>query len=450
MRRRRSCGSSWGRWDMPDSAIEWSWVSLAELIQDDRPICYGVLKPGEFDDRGVPLIRIVDIERNELDQAKLFKITRVLDQEFARSRVVPGDLLISIQGTIGRLALVPDGCKNANISRTLARLAFKQEADGPFFRHWFLSSSGAKATDEATVGTTRSSLNLSVLRQVQVPNPPALEKQKIAQILDTLDTQIRQTEALIAKLERIKQGLLTDLLTRGLDENGQLRPTPDQAPQLYKDSPLGLIPKNWSVAELGNVAELRGGFGFPEALQGAAVGDLPFYKVSDMSLAGNDRWMNQSNNYVSEELARRMGWRPMCRGSVVFAKVGAALLLNRRRILTCDSLVDNNMMAAVSGSELDDVFLYWWMLTVDFGLVVQPGALPSVNQSQLGAIGIRLPQISEQLMIARRLDELENLISSERNELNSLGALKSGLMDDLLTGRVRVTPLLDTAEQAAG
>src|SRR5690606_28997388 len=87
---------------------------------------------------------------------------------------------------------------------------------------------------------------------IEVPDDLA-EQRAIAQILDTLDTAIRETEALIGKLKAVKQGLLHDLLTRGIDANGELRPPQSEAPQLYKESPLGWIPRGWEVVEVGEV-----------------------------------------------------------------------------------------------------------------------------------------------------------------------------------------------------
>ena len=85
---------------------------------------------------------------------------------------------------------------------------------------------------------------------LEVPLPPVTEQRIAAQILDTLDTTIRQTEAIIEKLKQVKQGLLHDLLTRGIDANGELRPPQSQAPHLYKDSPLGWIPREWAAASI--------------------------------------------------------------------------------------------------------------------------------------------------------------------------------------------------------
>jgi type I restriction enzyme S subunit len=86
------------------------------------------------------------------------------------------------------------------------------------------------------------------LEAVPIDLPPINEQQQISKILDTLDTAICETESLIDKLKAIKQGLLHDLLTRGIEANGQLRPPQSEAPQLYKKSPLGWIPIEWEAS----------------------------------------------------------------------------------------------------------------------------------------------------------------------------------------------------------
>jgi type I restriction enzyme, S subunit len=88
-----------------------------------------------------------------------------------------------------------------------------------------------------------------------VPDVSEQEQQAISLSLDTLDTTIRQTEAIIEKLKQVKQGLLHDLLTRGIDANGELRPPQSQAPHLYKDSPLGWMPKEWRCETVGRVIQ---------------------------------------------------------------------------------------------------------------------------------------------------------------------------------------------------
>jgi type I restriction enzyme S subunit len=189
----------------------------------------------------------------------------------------------------------------------------------------------------------------------------------------------------------------------------------------------------WKCQLLGDIAALVGGNGFPEKFQGDSHGDIPFFKVSDMSLAGNERFLARANNYVSRELTASQGWSLVPPGGVAFAKVGAALLLNRRRITTTDSLVDNNMMAAVPGIEIHSTWLYWWLQTVDFGVFVQPGALPSVNQEHLRSLRVFLPSYSEQSRIAAVLDTVDEAIAKTEAVIAKLKQVRAGLLHDLLT-----------------
>ena len=184
---------------------------------------------------------------------------------------------------------------------------------------------------------------------------------------------------------------------------------------------------------LGTICQLSGGYGFPDSLQGSIEGELPFIKVSDMSLSRNKRDIVNANNYVSIRIADSMGWKPFPAGAVVFAKVGAALKLNRRRILIRPTLIDNNMMVAIPYSGLDSAFLYHFLCAIDFGDFVQDGALPSVNQEQIGSI--KIPDINkdEQHRIAEILDTIDDAIQKTEALISKLKAMKQGLLHDLLT-----------------
>jgi type I restriction enzyme S subunit len=184
---------------------------------------------------------------------------------------------------------------------------------------------------------------------------------------------------------------------------------------------------------LGTICQLSGGYGFPDSLQGSIEGELPFIKVSDMSLSGNERDIVNANNYVSMRIADLMGWKPFPAGAVVFAKVGAALKLNRRRILVKPTLIDNNMMAAIPQGGFNLAFLYHFLCAIDFGDFVQDGALPSVNQEQIGSIKIPDMNKGEQRRIAEILDTIDEAIQKTEALISKLKAMKRGLLHDLLT-----------------
>ena len=114
----------------------------------------------------------------------------------------------------------------------------------------------AQAVRDA-IGSSYPALNDSDVKRLQIFLPSYGEQQKISQILDTLDTAIHETEAIIAKLKAVKQGLLHDLLTRGIAANGELRPPQAEAPHLYQQSPLGWIPKDWDFSTVGEQFEIQ-------------------------------------------------------------------------------------------------------------------------------------------------------------------------------------------------
>ena len=104
-------------------------------------------------------------------------------------------------------------------------------------------------------GSAQPQVTITDLAKVVIDCPPLPEQRKIARILTTVDRLIEQTERLIAKSQAIKQGMMHDLFTRGVDSTGHLRPTPTEAPDLYKPSELGFIPKEWEVRELRGTPE---------------------------------------------------------------------------------------------------------------------------------------------------------------------------------------------------
>jgi len=168
--------------------------------------------------------------------------------EIAKSQVLAGDLLFTPSSEtpddVGHSAVVVEALPDTLHSYHTVRLRIAaSEAIDLRFRGRFANSSLVlKHFEKCATGSTRYTLSLADFRSAPVRIPPIAEQAKIAQILDTLDTTIRQTEAIIAKLKQVKQGLLHDLLTRGIDANGELRPPQSEAPHLYRASPLGLIP----------------------------------------------------------------------------------------------------------------------------------------------------------------------------------------------------------------
>ena len=174
----------------------------------------------------------------------------------------------------------------------------------------------------------------------------------------------------------------------------------------------------WEQRRLGELGSARSGVGFPNAEQGGGEG-IPFYKVSDMNLEGNELQLRQANNYVTDEQIERKRWKPINEvPAMFFAKVGAAVLLNRKRLVDEPFLLDNNTMAYSFDRQLWDVAFGRILFDgLDLTSLVQVGALPSYNASDVESMEVTIPlRIEEQSRIGLFFQKLDSLITLHQRE----------------------------------
>jgi type I restriction enzyme S subunit len=269
---------------------------------------------------------------------------------------------------------------------------------------------------------------------------------RIAAILDMVDEAIRQTEAVIEKLKRIKQGLLHDLLTRGIDKDGKLRPTPKQAPHLYKDSPLGKIPKDWEIRRVKEYAEVRGGkrlpFGHsyspqPTSYQYLRVVDFFEREIAFSALLNLERkTYNALRRYeirpgdIFISIAGSLGFsgvfRPIPGTSVILTENAARICLHVKNLLP------DYLVYQLNGLQVQK------QINKEKGV---GGGVPKLALFRIESLQIAVPPVAEQEGIISRTNLIENHIRSEKYAREKLASLKQGLMEDLLSGRVRVNAL---------
>ena len=170
-------------------------------------------------------------------------------------------------------------------------------------------------------------------------------------------------------------------------------------------------PYSWEQRKLGQLGACKTGVGFPENEQGGEVG-VPFYKVSDMNKEGNERVLASSNNYVTNYQIVKHNWEPINAPAIFFAKVGAAVLLNRKRLVFTDFLLDNNTMAYVIDCDKWDInFVFGTFEKLDLPSLIQVGALPSYNGSQVEDMNVFIPKKEEQEHIGQLLCNVDSLIA---------------------------------------
>ncbi|HPY29800.1 MAG TPA: restriction endonuclease subunit S [Verrucomicrobiota bacterium] len=272
--------------------------------------------------------------------------------------------------------------------------------------------------------------------------PPEHEQAAMVRFLDYAERRIRRyvraQQQLIKLLEEQKQAIIHRAVTRGLAPNVRLKPS--GVPWL------GDVPEHWGVIPLKRIAYFKSGAGFPIAEQGTQGGEIPFLKVSDMNRTGNETWIETADSTVSKETAQRLRAYVLPANSVIFPKVGGALLTNKRRLLRVPSCVDNNVMGCVvHGADLQYAFIL--LQRIDLGRLAKPGPVPAIGESEVGEIKVAVPPLEEQSAIVafleRECSQLVDAIDHGGREITLLREYRTRLIADVVTGK------LDVREAAA-
>lgn len=313
----------------------------------------------------------------------------------------------------------------------------------------FQSELVGRAAEGSAVGTKMPRTSWRDLKGLRVFTPSLPEQRLVAHILDTLDTQIQKTEALIAKLEKVKEGLLHDLLTRGIDENGHLRPSPEQAPELYKESPLGLIPREWEVNKIKDIStKVTNGF------VGVATPHYTESQSGAIYLYGNNIRKNRidlsKHERVTQTFHKSQVKSQLKDGDMLTVQSGhigtSAVYELSMGEANCHALIITRFAPSLVKSRFASLYL-----NSKLGMLAQRrlfigSTILHINTSDLAKLAIPTPSLDEQNRVVEHFEKIEDRLQRETRERDNLVKLKQGLMDDLLTGRVRVTPLLNQTQ----
>ncbi|MCS6710692.1 restriction endonuclease subunit S [Brachybacterium sp. EF45031] len=326
---------------------------------------------------------------------------------------LPGDVLVSVRAPVGatNMATMPLG-----IGRGVA--AIRAWRADPDYLYWFVSSSSDLLNAKAT-GSTFTAVTAADLASLEVPVTDPEEQQRIA---DYLDRETATIDALIEKQLGLVQGLTERRIAMVRRAVRDDNPSPGIA--------------------MRRLFKTRGGTGFPPALQGIKDEEIAFYKVKALGRAGSDGVLTEPEDTVSAETANDLGAAVLPGGTLVMAKIGAALLLGRIRIVDRPSLVDNNMLALTPSGKLWPRYAFYALQGLSLEALVQPGAVPSLNERALRQTLIPVPPLNEQRAIADRLDretaKIDTLIAKAERFIELAQERRAALITAAVTGQLEI------------
>jgi type I restriction enzyme S subunit len=349
----------------------------------------------------------------------------------------PGTVLVTTRATIGSVAVAGiQLCTNQGFKNIILH-----ELNDSFFYYYLLSLLAPEMRRLAS-GSTFDEISRRDFASIIVPRPIHYEQRQVATILDTLDTQIQHTQQLISKLKRQREGMLHDLLTRGLDENGQLR-DPEAHPELFKDSVLGRIPKEWEVKLLKDIYAIPARNGLYKAPRYYGKGTLMIHMPQmfrGLTIDASDAARVQVTSAEYKRFSLAVGDLMFARRSLNFDGAGKCSLISE---LSEDTTFESSIIRVrLLGDRVRPDFVNYF-LNSNIGTrlrnpLIRQVAVSGVSSEDIGTIPIPLLTRKEQDMIVDFVHLYDRNTQTEEANLAKLKLYKQGLMHDLLTGRVRV------------
>ena len=293
--------------------------------------------------------------------------------------------------------------------------------------------------------TNQVELSRTELAATSLPVPSIDEQNDFVRIFRTLDSAIRKTEAIVEKLKQVKQGLLHGLLTRGVDSNGNLRLDRDQAPHLYKESRLGWIPKDWTLRSVASLGEIKSGstpsrgkadrYFHPEG--------TPWAKTLDL----NEDIIRKTDECITVAALCESSCSVLPADSVLIAMYGGWEQIGRTAMLGVPAAT-NQAISTVTISD-PDVVPEYVLRALQHGrprwkrVAASTRKDPNITKADVETFELPMPSTrDEQIAIVTHFRGLLTRLGVEQLELHKRQKEKAGVMDDLLTGRVRVTSLM--------
>lgn len=401
---------------------DWRVSALRDLVDPSRGIRYGIVQPGPFVHNGRLLIRGQDYSKGWANASDMYRVGDLIESRYRNARVTAGDLIITIVGaSTGHIEEVPGWLDTANLTQTTARIAIDRRKAEPRFAKYILASSlGESHVANYVKGGAQPGLNCGDVEKFLIPHPPSIEEQTlIAAALSDADDLIAALEGMVSKKRDLKQAAMQHLLT------GKTR--------------LPGFSREWGVKRLGDLGSFLKGSGISR--DQAQSGGIPCVRYGEIYTVHHDVIRSFASR-ISREVANTA--TPLRYGDLLFAGSGET----KEQIGKCVALVSH--AEAYAGGDIvilrpkvgDPFFLGYLMNTRSVvrqkANLGQGDAVVHISARALANVEVVLPDPTEQTAIAEVLSDMDADLATVEAQVAKARSAKQGMMQELLTGRVRL------------
>lgn len=419
------------------AADNWKEVALGEHAHIKARIGWRGLSSNEYTESGAYLIAGTHIKGARIDWEKCDHIDDFRYEESPEIQLREHDVVISKDGTIGRLGYVENMPGPATINGTMMLIRPEKMFYSKFIYFYLQGDKFQKIIKEKISGSSVPHIFQRDMVTLLVPHPPLPEQQKIAAILSSVDDVIEKTRAQIDKLKDLKTGMMQELLSKGIGSDG----VPHTE---FKDSPVGRIPVAWTVKNLSElIHSMESGWSPQCESEPAKPGEWAVLKTTSVTWDGFDYTANKKlPNYLSPRTQIQVN-----EGDILITRAGPTERVGVVAYVdqVSDKIMLSDKLIRLKARENIDALYLTFYLSTDFTKDFLAKRMTGLAQSQtnisqeiLKSIPCAVPPLSEQNLIGTSINEVNKRMRICLNRLQKQQNIKKALMQDLLTGKVRV------------
>ena len=412
---------------------EWRMVTLEDIASSakhsiKRGPWGGSLKKQFFVNSGHKVYEQKNVIRNDFGLGDYY-INNEKFSELKDFEISPGDVLISCSGTYGKVAIVPDNIEKGIINQALLKISLNQkEILTPYFKYLLESEPIQKYFLGLTHGSAiKNVVSVAMLKRMKFALPPILEQHKINSIISKVDELIQITDQIIKQTQTLKMGLMQRVLTRGIGHTE------------FKRTSIGLIPEKWKLLKLGDTLELCE-YGLSQTLSGH--GTYPIFRMNNIL---NYYMVTNDMKFIDLNIETFQKFR-LKKGDILFNRTNSYELVGKTGIfqLQGDYTFASYLIRLRTKKEiLNPFFLNFFLNMTQTQFKLKSIATPGVSQTNINASNLKLldipvPSISEQEEISSVILGVDNLKQNELIGKKYIHTLKKGVVQKLLTGKIRV------------
>jgi type I restriction enzyme S subunit len=427
---------------------DWDVASLGDLLADDRGIAVGVMYPGEHDPAGVPLIKAGDLNGSVINPDPEFRISQEKHDEYRRTALEGGELLMTLVGNVGQCAVVPPRMAGWNTARAVAVMRLKDQSDTHFVQQCLLSRPLQHLMDVWCNTTVQATLNLKEIRQLPIPWPSKQSRDAIAAIGKALDDKIELNRRMNATLEAMARALFQSWFVDfdpvrakldGREPVGMDAETAALFPVAFQDSPLGQIPAGWEIKTADDISEVGIGKTPPRKEQqwfSKKSTDVPWMSIRDL---GNSAvFISQTSEFLTAEAVERFRVRRIPDDTVVLS----FKLTMGRVAITDGEMLSNEAIAHFllnPRTPFGSAYLYCYLKNFGYDQLGSTSSIATaINSDMVRAIKVLVPSEGVGNAFQEMVGPLFAQMKVIQRQSRTLAALRDTLLPKLLSGELRV------------